>query len=587
LITPTNATTLVVKPDVFVSGQFYSLGYDLLSTQSDNVVASNRFFFLVNSAPRLGNIATSTNVSDIRRFDRITITASGWVDEDQPLRYLFSIVSASSNDEIFLAEPTDSPSIQSIIPLLGPLTIRLRISDVDGAQTTFDLSGTIASNTSAPLLLAEFLKYANWGDFRTAGQYAVAIAFSEIVDASAMNVVDSMLLPVYNLTQRREIGPSNIPNLLTIVSSICRVPSAVSSTAVDQATSILDYIVDLAESDETVSVFTASNSGLSRLIASSFLGAGSRVAQSLSLNPSSSNSTRTQLLDIISRLITLQSRFASDLETSSSVSSPFLNVTSQLLTAAASSLSFSATVSGSSVTIAISGIASGNVSLQAISWNPATFPFGSGTNFSSQSIITTQVSGGQITVVSAILSTDGSSGSNITCARFDEVAKRWTSNGCSLAPQGDTYSCTCSVSSAESGRVSLALIYGTVSDIGDSPLPSDAPRDPNAPPTNGSVVSGGLSVGGAVAIAVVFVVIAGAAVIGAIIYFKKKKRTRYQTAEMMSKISHANASQTSPSAPVPPSAQEPPKNARRQQSWSVAKPGVNALTNEVKENEAH
>eukprot|EP01122_Echinamoeba_exundans_P008809 TRINITY_DN2998_c1_g1_i1.p1 TRINITY_DN2998_c1_g1~~TRINITY_DN2998_c1_g1_i1.p1 ORF type:complete len:609 (+),score=98.84 TRINITY_DN2998_c1_g1_i1:500-2326(+) len=586
LITPTNSTTLVVKPDVFVPGQFYSLSYDIASTQSSAVVASNRFFFLVNTSPRFGNISTSTALDAARRFDRITITADGWVDEEQPLKYLFSIATPSLEDEIFLSEPTDSPSIQAVMPLSGPMTIRLRVSDADGAQTTFDLTGTVSTNITGAPLLESFLKYSKWGDFRTASQYAVAVALSEITDAAALSVVDLMLNPIYNLTQRRQVGPSYIPNLLTIVSSICRIPEAVSSRAVDQATAILDYVVDLAESDPTVTIFSASSSRLSQLISSSFLRAGSQVARSLSLNPSSSNSTKTQLLDILSRLISLQSRFSSDLETSTSVSSQFLNVTSQLLTAAASSISYSTTVSGSAVTIGISGIVSGNISLQTISWNPATFPFGAGANFSSQSIITALVSGGQITDVTAILYADGSTNAgNRTCARFDESANSWTSDGCTLTDQGGKYPCTCTISNpGPSGRVSLALIYGSVSDIDGNPPGSASPRDPNAPPqVNSGVSGGGLSVGGIIAIVAVVAVILAAVAVGAVIYFKKKNSTRVKKAEMMARITFANNAGASPAASQSPTPAAPA--SRRQASWSVAQPQANSLTNEIEEND--
>lgn len=455
------------------------------------------------------------------------------------------------------------------------MVVRLRVSDVDGSTATFDQDLQVSATSTVPDLLALFNRYASWGDAQSAGQYAAAIALSTQLNASSASVVEKVLLPLYTSSEAGQLGPNSIPTLLSTVSLICRVPEAVSNQSAATATRLLDYAVSVVERDSTISLFTATTSRLSRVVTSSMLQAGANVARALSSNQATSTSTRNELVNIISRLVALQTRSSAEFEASASVSSLFLNVTSEILAAAAASFSFTTNAGGMPLVIGISNPQLNNVTLQTISWAAASFPFVA--NFSSNTVITEIVQGGEIVSINVVFSGITAEVEDVvTCGRFDDGNKRWTSVGCTTASQGPgSYMCTCTIpQSSPTSRVSMAMLIGSSPD--GPGAPGRAAVAPGAPLDPGALAAGALSAGAIVGIVFACVVVA-AVVIGAAIWYRRKKQLESSKTYAMERMTKAIKEDAGGAKKDPPPSAAVPTRS----GWSKARPQSAVLKNEI------
>jgi hypothetical protein len=133
-------------------------------------------FLLTNEYPVTGLIEAPTGTN---LLDPVDLVAPGWVDNDFPLRYVFSLI--QGNDEIFLTELLDSPSAQTIIPIAGSSQIRVRVFDTQGAMAlrtaNFSTRNLSSSDLSRRIseLQTSFGQRAAWGDLRGASQLSVAL----------------------------------------------------------------------------------------------------------------------------------------------------------------------------------------------------------------------------------------------------------------------------------------------------------------------------------------------------------------------------------------------------------------------------
>lgn len=539
--------TLVIKPDSLIPDQIYTLRAEV--TNSQNVLlGSNSIFLVANSPPTSGRLVFSTPSPN--KFDRVDVSAEGWVDQETPLSYLFSLTVPGYPNEIFLGDATDSSSLSMLVPTGGPATVTLRVSDSEGAQAEYSTQVTFGDATVSAPSLEQYATRVSWGDTRTAAQIATAIL---LTNPSALTnaTLESVISPLHSRAQAGQIGPLGAPSLLSIVSLATLNPAVLSSTVATQATEILSYIVQAAESEPAAQrVFSASTSKLGRVVALSFLNAAAGVARTVSQNGDISSDARAKLMDLLSRLVLLQARSSAVDESSQTLSSQFVNVTSQIFSA----LTPLSTPTGT-VTLNFSAPILGTVSVQTISWSPGAFPYANAP-FQSNVITIILNDGTAGTVNVEFNEVTSPVTSNTTCGRLDEQTQRWTNQGCSLSSSNGKYSCSCSLPTSSSGsgqRISISLLFGSVTSV-DPPSISSPGSSSNA---------GGLSPGGAAAIAVVMIIIVGAAIGAAIFYIKKRKFDHGQRQRALARLESSQPADSAGKSPPSP-------EVHRSSSWKHA-----------------
>jgi hypothetical protein len=504
LATSATSNVLVMKPDVLKPGQIYSLRADIID--GTTVLGSNRVFMFPNRGPTSGRLSLSTTTAN--KFDRVEVVAESWVDEDISLNYLFSIIVPGYPQEIFLGDATDAASISFLIPVAGPATLVLRVADSNGARTEFQSQVVFGPNTSSAPSLGDYQTRVSWGDVRGASQIATAIILSANATLYTSSI-DSIVAPLFTLSQSGQLSPVGVQAVLNTLSVACFKVELVSGSTATMATDILDVVVQIAET-QAQRAFSSSTSKLGSVVASSFLSTAAGVARSIAGNQDIGLITRSKLLDVVSRLVSLQARDALVNEQAQNLYGQFLNATSQILSSAQPIPTSAGTVT---LTLNIPG---GQISIQTITWSAASFPYSPSNGSSFQSNIVTILfdssSPGSVTV--DFDKSSSSVTSDTKCGRLDEQTKKWTTSGCSLSTTGAAYSCTCQLpsSSGTQQRVSLSLLVGATG------------GDPLNPPSGGSNAGdpAGLSSGAAAAIAIVVIIVVAVAVV-VVVWWRRRE----------------------------------------------------------------
>jgi hypothetical protein len=334
LLTPTSNINLVLRPDAFRAGSFYAVKIDVVQTDDSQLVGSTRRVLGVNSAPANGKLTLlSTNV---RQFDRVELSADGWVDSDIPLRYVYSIVS-SSGQEIFLSEPLDIPSFSFVMPLSGAVTIKVRVIDSGGAESVSSLTvNAAAAEASIQVAKGDFDNMINLGDFRTANQQLLALMLaSNLAQDPAVSLREQMVTALHSYVTSNGIAPAYVPILVKSLQLTTGLRVGISSTLASRALDLLESAVNSAlSSDSVASTLAFSNSVLSRYSAQQFLNAVANVAGQLrSLTTSDSDTAAVRIMNILDKLLQLQASFSVADEFASVLADPTssLNLTSIVL----------------------------------------------------------------------------------------------------------------------------------------------------------------------------------------------------------------------------------------------------------------
>ena len=183
---------MVVKPDAFLGGQFYAVKLDVFDRQK-SLVGSARRILAIDSPVNGGLKLTGES---LQQFERLTLSADGWVDPDAPLQYLFSLqTAAATSTEIFLSEMLDVPQLSFVMPFSGQIRAFVRVFDSEGAESKFEISSEVseAKQGRFDALRAAYRKALKLGDFRTANQYlfALLVAANHANDAAYVKSLPS------------------------------------------------------------------------------------------------------------------------------------------------------------------------------------------------------------------------------------------------------------------------------------------------------------------------------------------------------------------------------------------------------------
>jgi len=147
-----NEKFLKINPYILEESQRYMFTCTVTDTDGSSADANIRVS--VNRPPRFGSFEVTPNngVSGETRFE---LKASGWIDDDLPLRYLFSYLDSTTNSYIPLNSRSEINQISSLIySNNGIVNLRLEIFDSLNASSTVNQQITLLnpSKTTSQLL---------------------------------------------------------------------------------------------------------------------------------------------------------------------------------------------------------------------------------------------------------------------------------------------------------------------------------------------------------------------------------------------------------------------------------------------------
>lgn len=452
LLTPTNSSNLVIRPEILTPDQFYALSVETFNT-GRLVTGSSRIFVIANSAPSSGSIETEGELVSYRRF---LVKSSGWTDLDLPLRFIFSLAPSDGSSEIFLNELSDVPSASVISPLSGTHRLIVRVFDLQGAISLRETPITIAPGTrSISDLETEFAQFTRWGDVRSAVQVAIAIALTPNANIK-LSTSENILSGLAQIVSRRPLSWINSPALINAL-SLVTVKSRLSEAAIRNSVAVLAAVAASAEAEASLSAsLSATSSNLARFSVSGFISSAANTAKAL-LNSTSSGDAalRTRLLQAVEKLVQLQARFLSVDELAAEIISDTLNSSTVIFSGEKLSETRGVVVVGA-VQLTLSSWNT-SVAISTTYWTAGAFPFAPSTL---TPVYQAFVPAGFVSSVSTTFDLSGG-----TCAVLQESSNTWDSTGCTTANRSDgKIDCTCNISAgtqSSGGRVSLALLFST------------------------------------------------------------------------------------------------------------------------------
>lgn len=467
LLTPLSNINLVLRPDALKSGNYYAVRVDV-SDSSGALVGSTRRILGVNSAPSNGILSVST--ASVKQFSRVSLSAVGWVDADTPLRYVFSIVSASGQ-EIFLSEPLDVPSISFVMPFVGSVTAKARIIDSGGAEATasISISSQVSALVTIPDVKTRFDLSIKLGDFRSANQelFALMIA-SNIARSPAVSLREEMLQTLSTYVSSSGIAATYVPVLVKSLQLVTDFGEGVSPTVAMSALNLLESAVHTAVTSESVAAsLVFSNSILSRYSAQQFLSTVANVAGQLRAISSTDSQANTRILNVLEKLLLLQTQFSVEDEFASALGDPSssLNLTSIVLSPrTVGEYGGRVVVPIANITLGLNltNVGSSGVSINVITWAEGTFPGKPLNSVSFGKVITAVVSGSNVSDIDVDFDDTKivSSGQTKACAAYNENSQSWDTSSCYTAVQASRVTCRCKTDGHASSRISITVLLG-------------------------------------------------------------------------------------------------------------------------------
>eukprot|EP01122_Echinamoeba_exundans_P015839 TRINITY_DN774_c0_g3_i1.p1 TRINITY_DN774_c0_g3~~TRINITY_DN774_c0_g3_i1.p1 ORF type:complete len:1036 (-),score=163.55 TRINITY_DN774_c0_g3_i1:1405-4146(-) len=468
LLTPSTNINLVLRPDALRAGSFYAVKIDVIQTGDNQLVGSTRRVLGVNSAPANGKLTLlSTNV---RQFGRVELSADGWVDSDIPLRYVYSIISASGQ-EIFLTEPLDIPSFSFVMPLSGMVTMKVRVVDSGGAESVASISMTSqsAEASSTQIAKSDFDNMMNLGDFRTANQQLVALMLaSNLAGEAAVSLREQMMGALHTYVTSNGIAPAYVPILVKSLQLTTGIKAGISTTVASRALDLLERAVDSALASDTVaSTLVFSNSVLSRYSAQQFLNAVANVAGQLrSLTVSDSDAASVRIMNILDKLLRLQASFSVADEFASVLADPTssLNLTSIVLSPRSIGTDGVVTlpISNMTVSVNLTQVSGSGVSINVITWSSGSFPSRTPDGVTFGQVVTALLSGSNASEVGVDFdeASIGQQDKSKTCAAYDEQKREWDTSRCYTVTQNHRITCRCKAADSASSRISITVLIG-------------------------------------------------------------------------------------------------------------------------------
>jgi hypothetical protein len=457
LASTTTNINLVVRPNTLTPGQLYPFELALLDA-SGNIVAVARQPMIMNSAPDAGIIDVSP-ATDGKQGDQFVLSGLGWLDDDAPLRYLFTVESSTGSGEIALSDILDVPILHTIMPVMGDpskgyqLTVRLTILDTMGAskvvETIVQAMPPTRGSSFNSLTLTQQLELAlNIGDYRLASQVAVALLASEnSAGNQALEIRHSVLnaLTVFSNTQPLTLVNSKF--LLTSLDILTRVPSGVDAVVRNGALDIIETIVQSVLEGDDITLLT-SQSPDSRQAAIELAKGLENMLKSGSFAASDvTDATKSRIITVVIKLAQIQQRNLLVGEDPSQLSGDgTIVVLAQKLTDEQIANGYFTNIG--STTVKFNPGSPSDV--YVIIWANGTFPFAPPDGQAPYgTVVTVGGSGGDITF-------NDVDGTPERCGLFDENTHTWDTSRCLLHQLGDkTWSCTCN------GAGSLTLLFDT------------------------------------------------------------------------------------------------------------------------------
>jgi hypothetical protein len=421
-------------------------------------------FLLTNEYPVTGLIEAPTGTN---LLDPVDLVAPGWVDNDFPLRYVFSLI--QGNDEIFLTELLDSPSAQTIIPIAGSSQIRVRVFDTQGAMAlrtaNFSTRNLSSSDLSRRIseLQTSFGQRAAWGDLRGASQLSVALLIAQSRQNYPLlpQLREEVLSLLSSSLAVRKLAWVDSPSVINLLSLIIKGNETLSQSALENCTRIIEDSV-AAASTQTPNKLSVTSSQLARFTTFGFLNTAIGISKSVSQASQSSATISSRIRAAIESLVLLQTRFivADELAAqiiSESVIATAIVVSNRTITESGGKISVA------NVTIALTPTSgAGDVSIGIITWKDGSFYLGEKGGTVIQLLFS---SGAGASAVSAEFDSQPNANGG-RCAILNESTKKWDDSTCSskTQPNGNVL-CECSVTSASGGanRVALSLLFDTSS----------------------------------------------------------------------------------------------------------------------------
>jgi hypothetical protein len=561
--TPLDAKTLYIafRPNSFSAGILYTLELTVFDKSNGAILGRNWLDMQMNDAPMGGSIAVSPTV--LTQFETVSISANGWMDEDDPVRYSYSLViDDQTGDEILLSDLVDVKSSSVTISLAGDFILRARIMDLMGSASVVDTPIRVspASTQTSQSDKLSFLQGAlNICDLRRASGYIVLLLREANVALSPdLNLRRTIATALTNYLSQAPLTSANSIFVLRACSLLTYVPAGIDSIVRDAVVDLVIKAVDFAfenpsfGSSSSRLFSTRSDEGQRSL---STFASSLSAAMSVLKNQTLDDARMISLQRSVEKVPLIMSRFALTDEETVIASSLYINMMSFV---SCGSEAFNITLASGIVRFSPTEVVpcdQRGVQFGVTVWN-GTFPTSPRVNVSGTVVVvpTTVISISispsapqtvQYNITTIFTETQPPTGINASvtaCAQFDGF--NWNQNACSIQISGGaqgTVLCQCAQpvtavtsstpSQTTAGKVSLALVFGNfpLVTITDVPRPGSPPSAPGAPTESGGFENasvGGLSILAIAVIASVAGVVVIAAAIGLSVFLYRRHGMR-------------------------------------------------------------